>query len=584
MQRVLSRGGLSAVPLLRSWTPVLALFIVAVLGTLGACRSAKNPDVLASWQGGEITIGEFDAMVRDLPSARRRPAPGQQLDEWVAERIADLALPEIVVAKAEATDLESQPALALLARYEASERIGRNYLVQRCPEEEISDDALRELFVSRTSQEPRPWILLRHIYKRSLPGEPSEQRTAARQALNAAREELEAGASFVELARLRSDSDTASDGGLIGRISRRAPLEASVLTAAWALADGAYSEVIEVANGFHLLLRDESGIEATPSFEQARDELRERAVLERQELCARQLLGQLGDEAPVVIDREALIDREDPSRAVLTIDDETFTSGELAGLSPDLEPLMLTPRPGELLRHFSEAVLLAQAAVAEDPEAAERLAAAEQRVSHRVRLQDHWRRERRDLVTSRPDEELRQYFAQHVERFRTDLELDIGLVLVKSGDDPGRRRALEEARQLRQRIENGETLETIASEFSDHVSRDQGGRLGSLPLPRLRVVLGSRGTTVATELQIGEISQPVQVFDPPNAAYALLQLYGRTDPQPRSYEEARDDVITTLSQERILQLDRELRQKLLEEAQLQLQHQAIEDYVAALTD
>ena len=143
---------------------------------------------------------------------------------------------------------------------------------------------------------------------------------------------------------------------------------------------------------------------------------------------------------------------------------------------------------------------------------------------------------------------------------------------------------MERALFLSGRLDRGESFEDLASTVSAHSSRDRGGRLGPLPLPRLRVILGSRGIARAGELSIGEVSAPVQIQDPPTAAFALIRLYGRSEPQPRSFEEAREEVIETLGQERVQQLDREVREHLLAQAGFALHRDAIAAYVARLSD
>ena len=341
---------------------------------------------------------------------------------------------------------------------------------------------------------------------------------------------------------------------------------------------------MEVDNGFHVLLREQSGAEPPPTFDEVRAQIEQSEVLRRREACGREVLQTLGEATLVTVDRDALLQSAEPSRAALTIGDETFTTEELAGLSSDLEPLVLRTNRGELLRRFSESVLLVRAAVAADPDVGERFEKLQTAALEEALVEAQWRRERRAMVANRPESELRAHFEAHEDRFRTDLELDVGLILVSGGDAPGSRPALERAHALERRIRAGGSFEDLAAEASDHVSREEQGRLGPLSLPRLRVVLGSRGIVAATELEIGEVSAPVRIHDQPSAAFGLVKLYGRTEPQPRSFEEARGDVIETLSGERVRQLDAELRKRLLDESGLDFDERAIEEYVAALSD
>lgn len=320
---------------------ILALLTVgALIGCLGPPDpGAPNVGVLATWAGGSVTVEELDARVRELPAARRRPTEGESLSDWVEAQILELTLPRIVLARARESDLAGSPALALRARFEASQEIGRAHLSVRCPAREIPERDLRTAFARDYSDEPQPWILLRHIYKRALPGSPESERVRTRELITQLRRELDDGVSFIELARMHSDSETAKDAGMLGRISRQAPIESRVREAAWALRDGEHSDVVEVANGFHVLLRERSGVEPPPTFEEVRDELAQSETLRLREACGREILAALGEATLVTVDREALLQSEDPSRTALSIGDETFTTDELAGLSSELNPI-----------------------------------------------------------------------------------------------------------------------------------------------------------------------------------------------------------------------------------------------------
>jgi peptidyl-prolyl cis-trans isomerase C len=565
-----------AVPFLLG--PYAALLVLCLLT---GCSTPGAPGVLASWKGGEITVEQLDQRVRELPAEQRRPAGGQSVGEWVAARAADLALTRILLERARDGSAALSAPLALRARFEASQQIGREHLATLCPEPSISEADLAAAFERDNPGQPRPWILVRHIYKRSLPGAPAAERAGVRAEMTRLVAQLDAGVSFIELARLESDSETAPDGGLIGRISRQAPIEPRVRDAAWALSDGERSGVIEVANGFHVVLRERSGVEEPPTFEQARHELAHRQALNRREACAREVLRGLGAKTAVFLDRDALAARDNASRIALTIGEETFTVGELSGLSAEFVPLAECPNPGELVRKFSESVLLVADARESDAASVESYAQILVRSIDRELVDAEWRDQRIATVLARPEAELRSYFEASADRFRTDLELDLGLILISSSDG-GRRAALEEAYSLYRRISAGESFARLAEERSEHVSREVEGRLGSLPLPRLRVVLGSRGIAAASKLAEGEVSEPVKIHDPPAAAFGILKLYARTEPRPRSFEEAREDVIVTLAGERVRQLDLEVRQRLLDASSFVVHQQAVEAYLADL--
>ena len=555
-------------------------------GALAACGPPAVPGVLATFAGGEVTVARLDALLRGLPAARRQPPADQPVGEWLEERIADAALSDVLLERARSSPLSLDPALLLRARYLASQEIGRRFLHRRCPPEEIAESELRQAFDRDFPREPQPWILVRHIYKRVSARASAGERQAARRALEEIEAALAAGASFVELARQRSDSETAEQGGLIGRISRQAPIEPRVRDAAWQLADGERSGLVEVDNGFHIILRVESGVSEPRSFEQVHDQLRQQMVVRRQGLCGNEILSELGRETPVTVDHEALGAGEcptcPPSEVVLSVGRESFTLEQLAGLSPDYGSLARLQRPVQVLRNFAEALLLAEAARVELPETGERFEQAREAALGKLLVDAQWRAERQRLMAGRPESELRAYYEEHTERFRSDLELDVGMILVSAGERPGRRAALARATELHERIRAGESFEALAREQSEHRSREQDGRLGPLPLPRLRVILGSRAIARVTALAEGEISAPVVIRDPPHAAFVLLKLYRRQDPRPRPYMQVRDELVAVLARERVRQLDAEVRERLREEIDMRVRPAAVEAYLAGL--
>ena len=159
-----------------------------------------------------MTVEQLDARVRGLPAARRRPAAGQSLADWLRLQVTELALPRIVLSRARESQLASSPALALSARFEASQEIGREHLFGLCPAAPIPESDLAAVFERDFSSEGRPWILVRHIYKRALPGIPQAERGKVRDETAELVRKLDAGVSFIELAREHSDSETAKEG------------------------------------------------------------------------------------------------------------------------------------------------------------------------------------------------------------------------------------------------------------------------------------------------------------------------------------------------------------------------------------
>lgn len=113
-------------------------------------------------------------------------------------------------------------------------------------------------------------LRVRQIFLPSAPGTPQRREAIVR--LRALRGDIEAGASFEELAREVSQAPGAQEGGIIGWVARGdlvAPLEDAV----FALQPGEVSGVVESANGVHLLRVDERQEAGSASFEEVRTDI-----------------------------------------------------------------------------------------------------------------------------------------------------------------------------------------------------------------------------------------------------------------------------------------------------------------------
>ncbi len=572
------------------WLSVLSssrFFLRRVLGGMACalvCTACAEPPagVLATHDGGQVTVAGLESLLSKQPEARRRPPADQPIEAWVEGLLGDLAVREALQRRAQDSELSRDPAVLLSARFQASQEIGRNYVARQCPQEEIPEEELRQVYQQQLAREPLPWILLRHIYKRSAPAASPDERGEVLSTMEEIRAELAAGASFIELARQHSESTTAEDGGLIGRVSRQASMDKAVLETAWSLADGQFSGVIEVANGYHIVLREETGVEEARPFDQARETIRRKLQRQRITACGQEILQRLSTGTEVAILNEVLQGDPQPGDELIRVGEEAFTVEQLAGLTPERTPVKELPNPMPKLRRLIEARLLSAAAEAEDPTQGERFQQTEALALKRLLLAAQWRAQREALVASRPEAELRAYYESHRERFQTDPVLDLGLLLLVTENQAEPRALHERTLEVARRIEAGDSFEQLAEELSQHESREQGGRLGPLPWARLKVLLGTKAVGVAAELGTGKVSAPVQIRKPPETAYALLKLFSRQEPRPRSFEDVRPELVAILAREDLAALDDEVRSAILEEIRFRVHKRAFRAYLASL--
>lgn len=135
-------------------------------------------------------------------------------------------------------------------------------------------------------------VLVREIMLHVPPEAGSEVRSAARQRMQAIVTQLAAGADFAELARRHSQHPTRQWGGAHDPVVR-GQLAPPLDDAAFALAPGQTSGVLETADGLHLLRVDERRPARTVPLEAARERIREHLVATRGRQALQQELAAL---------------------------------------------------------------------------------------------------------------------------------------------------------------------------------------------------------------------------------------------------------------------------------------------------
>ncbi len=148
---------------------------------------------------------------------------------------------------------------------------------------ETHEESLRALYAERLEDLTEPErVRARHVLILAPEDASAEEETEARARAEAARERILAGESFEEVATdVSEDAGTAAEGGDLG-VFAQGENDPALDAAAFALPEGAVSEVIRSAYGFHVLRVEEKLAEAPPSFEDLRLELaREQAERDR---------------------------------------------------------------------------------------------------------------------------------------------------------------------------------------------------------------------------------------------------------------------------------------------------------------
>ena len=117
-----------------------------------------------------------------------------------------------------------------------------------------------------------PQIKARHILLKLPQDSPKETLTEKQQQLEKLLTQIKSGSSFEELAREHSEDGTAADGGDLGWF-KPGEMVPAFDTAAFALAAGEVSDIVQSPFGLHLIKVDELKEEITKSLDEARDEI-----------------------------------------------------------------------------------------------------------------------------------------------------------------------------------------------------------------------------------------------------------------------------------------------------------------------
>ena len=137
----------------------------------------------------------------------------------------------------------------------------------------VREREVRRYFKKNTeSYVTPPQIKARHILLKLPPDSPKETLSEKQQQLGKLLTQIKSGASFEELAREHSEDGTAADGGDLGWF-KPGEMVPAFETAAFALAAGEVSDIVQSPFGLHLIKVDELKEEITKSLDEARDEI-----------------------------------------------------------------------------------------------------------------------------------------------------------------------------------------------------------------------------------------------------------------------------------------------------------------------
>jgi len=226
--------------------------------------AAKPDPVVAKVGGADVHLSDIDAAVQSLPEEyRNMPAP--MLYPMLLDQAVDR---KALVMLAQKQGLDKDPQVQRqMAR--AEEQALQSALLSRVVGPQVSDQAVRAR------------------YEQDIAGKPGEEEVHARHVLVASEEEakkiiaeLKAGGDFVALAKAHSTDPGAAEGGDLG-FFKKGDMLPEFSAAAFALQPGQITDTpVHTQYGWHIIKVEERRRAPPPSFEQARNDLRQQMIRE----------------------------------------------------------------------------------------------------------------------------------------------------------------------------------------------------------------------------------------------------------------------------------------------------------------
>lgn len=156
------------------------------------------------------------------------------------------------------------------------------------------------------------------------------------------------------------------------------------------------------------------------------------------------------------------------------------------------------------------------------------------------------------------EDDLRSAWEEEREQYLADEERLARHILIPVEEDENEDAALEEAREVRSKLDEGAEFGELAEEYSaDTMSAEEGGSLGWV----LQGDMVGPVDEAIFSLDAGEVSDPVRS----EFGYHVIRVDEVETPEPLPFEEARDELLTELKTRKAEQRYFDLREELADE-------------------
>lgn len=241
-----------------------SLVIPAAYAQAPAAAPAAADPIVAKVNGAEIRLSDLAAAERGLPDQLRNIPPAQLYPMLIDQLIDQRAL--VLLARKKGLDKDPQVALQM---QRAAEQALQNALIARDVGPLVSEQALQARYTKEIAGKPgEEEVRARHILV------PTE--TEARQVI----EQLKKNGDFAAIARQRSTDPGAAQGGDLG-FFKKGEMVPEFADAAFGLKVGQVTDKpVKTQYGWHVIKLEERRTAPAPTFDQIRDELRQRVIQE----------------------------------------------------------------------------------------------------------------------------------------------------------------------------------------------------------------------------------------------------------------------------------------------------------------
>jgi parvulin-like peptidyl-prolyl isomerase len=516
----------------------MALLLCACQSSVSDNEKNANADsgqLVARYDGHEITVAEVDARILALPRSER-PKPGADLDAWFEQQTREVAMDALLRADARKVGVAEEEEF-LGARGDIEVRLGAQLCIAALhpDDERVTPAEVKAAYEARHDEfslpERRSAL---YIFKRRGADGSAD---AARAEIEALRLRVLGGESFSQLATDHSDSETRHQGGSLGWLTA-GELPASLDKVIFSLEEGVPSAPLVTREGVHLFYVQKILPSGTRPLKDVRKALRSRLITERRMKALTEL--ESDTKLPpdsLVLDRKSFNDAMNsgnPKMPVLRIDGRELSAGGMRLLLAQASAQGAETNrsaPGERAWQIYQATRLMSQAY---QQCRERGLIPTEQLAERV---GDWEdkallrliRQRRMLELAASDEQkMRSFYEGNVGQFSTPPKWRLRHLSIPIGKD-----ALSVMTDLEKAAaEGGTDSKVLAARFGGNLEEWESGDLSAL------AARDSRLGTLVSPLAVGQLSAPYRT----EKALELVEVLGREDAVIRPFDQVRVEV------------------------------------------